>query len=373
VFIVGSIALIRDTFYNGHDFEVFWRAGGDLLQGRDPYSLAHERGMVFKYPPWSLPFFLPWSFLPLAVAKALWGVVQIGSLLAACLWLRKLGRSSWVSIFVVGVSFWGLWAVHALDGQIALTILALALWLWPHEPELSPGWRSGALVWALSMKVFTGLPLLGFRIERRWIFALLLSVPILALCSVPALVAGVAGGPLQLLKHWTLAAGSGGTLMGADHIRGSFNPSFTGAVLSWLKVPANDVQSDLLLAVGLGLTLGGAWGVSSRGLPLEIRWAGWLAIVPAIHPLPWWHLFVFSFPLAVLAADRAFRTAQKNPYRKYAASALACIGIFLIGAGTQRFMSLFGLEQAGTFLEQSAGKSFGILCCAGSILFLDRF
>src|SRR5579863_9853635 len=94
IFVVGAVALIRDTYYNGHDFEVFWRAGGDLLQGRDPYSLAQPRGMVFKYPPWSLPFFLPWSWIPLPIAKAVWGVLEIGSLVAAGRWLRTLGKVS---------------------------------------------------------------------------------------------------------------------------------------------------------------------------------------------------------------------------------------------------------------------------------------
>src|SRR3954463_8489117 len=159
VFVLGAIALVRDTYYNGHDFEVFWRAGGDLLQGRDPYSLDHERGMVFKYPPWTLPFFLPWSFLPLGAAKALWGVLEVFSLLAAFNWLKRHAHATWRAIFFVGVAYWGLWAIHALDGQIALLLLALSLWLWPHESELSPGWRSTALIWTLSMKVFTGLPL----------------------------------------------------------------------------------------------------------------------------------------------------------------------------------------------------------------------
>ena len=374
VFIVGSIALIRDTFYNGHDFEVFWRAGGDLLQGRDPYSLAHERGMVFKYPPWSLPFFLPWSFLPLAVAKALWGVFQIGSLLAACLWLRKLGRSSWVSIFVVGVSFWGLWAVHALDGQIALLLLALALWLWPREPELSPGWRSSALIWTLSMKVFTGLPLFGFKLERRWVFALALAAPILALLSIPALVAGVAGGPMQLLKHWAAAAGSSGASIFGDHLRGSFNPSFTGALLFALHVPAGQVTTELEAAAGLALVLGAAWKRASRKRTPEEQWAGWLALVPAVHPLPWWHLFVFTFPLAVLAVDRAARSRKKGKRRaKIVASVLACAGVFLLGAGTHRFLGVFGLEQLGVFLERVGGKAFGALFCGLSLLTLDKF
>jgi hypothetical protein len=95
-----------------------------------------------------------------------------------------------------------------------------------------------------------------------------------------------------------------------------------------------------------------------------------LALVPAIHPLPWWHLFVFTYPVAVLAIDRSFRSTRKDERKKLAARALACIGIFLIGAATQRFMGVFGMELTGNFLERTAGKSIGVLCCMGSLLLL---
>src|SRR4051812_6210861 len=63
--LAAAVALTRDTLWNGHDFEVFWRTGHLLRQSESIYDVARLGGMVFKYPPWISPLFVPWSYLPL--------------------------------------------------------------------------------------------------------------------------------------------------------------------------------------------------------------------------------------------------------------------------------------------------------------------
>jgi hypothetical protein len=363
VFAIMAFALVRDTYFNGHDFKVYWETGGDLLQGRDPYSLAlHPFGMVIKYPPWILPICMPWSWLPLRAALLLWGILEVVSLAACAFWIRRKGHAGWPAITVTILAFWGLWAVHAIDGQIVLPFLALILWLWPGEHEFSPGWRSSALLWALSWKAFTALPIFSFKLERRWLFSILLSLPVFFMLSVPALVSGVAGGPLQLLIHWAQAAGSGGTAMSSDLIRGVHNPSFTGALLYFAGVPPADVRADVAVSLWMAVLFGGTWAWASSRLGAVERWVGWLSCVPVIHPLPWWHLFVLAFPLAAIALDRSLIQTRAS------GRVLAGLGIFLIGAGTHRFMGIFGVESFGWFLEKAAGKSFGVMLCWASLL-----
>ncbi|HUP58308.1 MAG TPA: glycosyltransferase 87 family protein [Bdellovibrionota bacterium] len=346
--LVASIALGRTTYYNGHDFEVFWRTAQAWLGGQDPYSLNHPRGMVFKYPPWTLPLFAPLALLPLPAAKVLWALLTAASLGASGLWLRRRARADWPAIVGVGIAFWGLWAVHALDGQIALPMLAAALWLW--TPELPSAWRTVALAWVLSFKIFTVLPLFHYRLDRRGWATIGASGAFFVLVSSPK------------LGSWIAAAGSGGELLGEEHVRGAFNPSFTATILSWSGIPANTAYADVALAAILAAALGLAWARASRGLEPAERWSGWLALVPAIHPLPWWHLFVFAFPLAALSIDRASTGGGRG------ARSLAVIGVFLIAAATRKFLGAFGLAALGGFFELSAAKSFGIVACAAALV-----
>jgi hypothetical protein len=62
---VGAVALVRDTGAQGQDFEVFWRSARALFTGVSVYDVARDGAMVFKYPPWVVPFFLPFAVFPL--------------------------------------------------------------------------------------------------------------------------------------------------------------------------------------------------------------------------------------------------------------------------------------------------------------------
>jgi hypothetical protein len=70
--------------------------------------------MVYKYPPWTVPFFFPFSVLPLSMAKWVWGLLEVFSLGAVVSWVfwKAVCRSG--VLVSTGVAFWGLWVVHAL-------------------------------------------------------------------------------------------------------------------------------------------------------------------------------------------------------------------------------------------------------------------
>ena len=143
--------LIRHTFFQGQDFEVFWRAGLNLRKGLPLYPLTNEDPMVFKYPPWFAPFFIPFSLLSLGSAKIIWGLIQGLSLLGIQSVLYSWGVSRGVLLISLLV-FWGIWMVHGLDGQVNLPLLYVLLFTWNH--------RSDALMlFALPMKVATLLPI----------------------------------------------------------------------------------------------------------------------------------------------------------------------------------------------------------------------
>ena len=376
VAVLGGIALIRDTAYNGHDFEVFWNAARALLQGSLPYEVGADSGMVFKYPPWILPFFVPFAFFDLATAKWLWGVIEVAALGSVGVWVwrsLKQGASegAGVSVLGVGLCFWGLWAVHALDGQVALPILALLLWNFP--PGKSQGASHARMAWVLMLlttKVFTIFAALGLlrRLRVRTIF---LAILFCGVMSAPALFiysqksstnSATTPAAFALVQGWTQAASSGVDRLGLEHVRGRANQGLPGLVLRNLslgQLSESDTRTEVILFAVLTLILGGWWWrqTGRRQLGPEQSWAGWLALAPVVHPLPWWHLFVWAYPLAVFAFAAAM--GAKSGHKRNLALVGACLGIFLLCFATEKVMGPLGAS-----LEVLSVKSWGVLILA---------
>jgi alpha-1,2-mannosyltransferase len=360
--LVAAIALVRDTLENGHDFQVFWQGARAVLGGESLYSdHGSSSGMVFKYPPWILPVFLPFGLLPLWTAKLVWGLVEVASLGFIVQWVRIYGgckSAAWLGVFV---AYWGLWAVHALDGQIALLLLAIALWAWIPQVFEKSWTRSAILFFTLSAKIFTVFPLFQVRLNLRLFRGLLGIVSLLLFLSVPALLGENSDKMVTLFHHWSEAATSGGSRLTTEQIRGRYNPSLTSLILRILHVPSQAAWADVGVALLLALLVGSVWKKVSGNLsPLE-AWVGWLALTPVIHPLPWWHLFVFSFPLAVISLDRAW-TRSNSEYLNPAFGCALC-GIFLIGLATEKLLGTPGL-----LLEIACAKSWGVLLCSISLV-----
>jgi alpha-1,2-mannosyltransferase len=364
LFTVGAVALTRDTFENGHDFTVFWKGARAVLKGEGLYSLNRDGGMVFKYPPWILPFFFPFGLVPLGFAKLCWGLVEVFSLAAVVQWIRIHMRCQEIIWVGVLISYWGLWAVHALDGQVSLVILAIVLWAWvPHVFERSWG-RSFVIIVSLSTKIFTLFPLLQNRLSKKLVWRVIGVLGVLLLFSVPALVAQPTGSLGLLLRDWMDAATSGGALLSVEQIRGRYNPSLTSLILRLLNVPVNQPLADVGMACVLAILLGCGWRLGSRRLNPSEAWLGWLALAPVIHPLPWWHLFVFSFPLAVVSLDRAYQGYRQSGDLRVLG--VAFFGVALICISTEKVLGSLGL-----FLEMACAKSWGVLICAGILAYIS--
>jgi hypothetical protein len=186
------------------------------------------------------------------------------------------------------------------DGQVALILLAVALWSWsPRVFERSWG-RSTVLSFALSTKVFTLFALGQSRFSLKAVQKTAAIGFLFALFSIPAVLVQSPGHGWTLLQHWREAATSGGALLTSEQIRGRLNPSLTRFVLNAFSVKPDWAWADIGVSIFLAMGLGGVWKMLSKRMPPVESWVGWLGLVPVVHPLPWWHLFVFSFPLAQL-------------------------------------------------------------------------
>ncbi len=349
-FLVCAVALVRDTRYQGQDFEVFWKAAKYLTQAQPLYSLPRDGAMIFKYPPWIATLFIPFSWFSIESAKWIWGAVEVMSLLGVVRWvLAQTKNPLWVVL--VTLSFWGVWAVHALDGQISLVILFLALW----AEEKGRFTADAAAHIALSTKIFPWLAVIGLGKRAFRMKTLSLAALMVIILSIPALLSEPGHSVVELLKNWKDAAVSGAAVFGEAKIFGRENqglPALTGRLF-----PETRAWGETWLFALWALPLYTLWGFVSRRLDRATRFSGWLALAACTHPLAWFHSFVFSFPAASLAVEKSVES--KRPALIFA----SLFGVLAIVAMTAKTAGLMGET-----LEFYSGKSLGSLICLGVLV-----
>lgn len=362
-----SIALVVNyTWGPSLDFDVYWTAGRHFFARESIYSVARDGVRVFKYPPASILFFAPFALLPLLWAKALWGMIQAASIWGAIAWSRRAAArsdagSSTIQPYFVAAAFWGLWHMNAYDGQLTPLLLCAGLWIASPGALTKPG-RGIALLHALTLKIFTAFPLLGLlRRDRRMLSILacfaLQSVALAWLIALWTREDGLGA----LIHEYVEAMRRGGETLGWDGVRGFYNQGFPALILRHLAVPADRVSADLIAVALIAPAVGWAWHRASRRLPFTHRWAGWIALTPAIHPLPFSYSFALAYPLAALAWTEAWRSGSRREM------AGAAAGIAMIALMTSKT-----LGELGRALELLSIKSWGIALCAAVLVQVGR-
>ncbi len=363
VICVAAIALTRDTRYQGQDFEVVWRAGRALLGGNDPYAISIAPGMVFKYPPWILPLILPLAVPPVEVAKWIWGGIQVLSLLSVCVWLRREARCRIWLIGAVGAAFWGIWVVHALDGQIVIPVLAVSVWGW----TLSRRGRflaGVAVILALSTKIFWLLALVGLKKRTGWtvqgaLAAGTASVVAILLWVGVATATGRSIG--ETFSAWVDQAASGGAQLDPGKIRGVGNQGLPAAAIRAFGAPAGSVTTDIAATSMIALFLL-AWGLYTAQRTDDAgAWSIGLALAAAAHPLAWVHTYALAFPACALALERAIKERGSGVWT-WVRPALAGLSVGIVAFSTQK---LFG--SAGEALELGSARAWGCIVATGVI------
>ena len=119
------------------DFETYYYAAAAYRLGLDPYdvqSLVAVAGQAidlpFLYPPLTLLFFIPFTYLPIAAAGALWlGLKCVLAVVLLWVWrgvfLRSTGISTIIVVTLLGFNLALLWDLRT--GNVAL-LEVLLLW-----------------------------------------------------------------------------------------------------------------------------------------------------------------------------------------------------------------------------------------------------
>lgn len=371
--------LLHAAVINSMDMRVYWRAVSLWLAGQNPYAFfAADQGFVFKYPPWSLPAFLPFAPLSETIAEIFWALVLIFSILYAIRWVMRAGVSTRAAIGAAAALWW-IWLAHASSGQFTVFLLLISLWAFPRRPlaknsrrpaDLSsslpapapPPWKTALLAYFLSFKVFPLIQLFGVAraVFRPKVIAL--GLALLAATETTALL--VLHRPLSLEsllwihQQWAAAAASGGQELPLEVIRGRDNLGFTALVARALSIPVTATHWDSWIAVVLGAVLGVLWHRSSRKLPFPDRWVGWIGVGLVIQPLAWNHSFVLAYPICALALGRAFEKKARLP------RILAGLGVTFVGLMVWQIWGMSVIRP----LELLSIKSWGVLLCAISLV-----
>jgi hypothetical protein len=352
-----------EAYFHSTDLHVYWRTAHWWLKGISPYVYDEtDRANVFKYPPWTVPLFLPLGFMSYNVTRMVWVTLEILTIGYSIRWLIRAGVDQNVTYFMTAL-YWWTWFGHIYSGQFTLFILFAALWAVPPEKnaEITSG-KVTFLAIVLSSKVYSIFTMLGvFRaaIRPRTILISLTSVVLLEALVIAVLrFHGNEISIIDLHRTWIQAAESGAAELGAHVVRGQGNHSFTAGVLRWFHVDPLDSSKDGYVALILGVFFSAIWFYFSQHLARAEQWAGWIGVGMVVHPLLWHHSFVLAFPICALSLDRAIRDGSR------ALIALAGLGTFLIAIFIP---NIFGMEIV-TPLELYSSKSWGIVFAASVLV-----
>jgi hypothetical protein len=362
--LAASLRLIRAGQVESMDFHVYWKAAQTWVgQGISPYVYdSSDRGFVFKYPPWILPFFLPFGFLSYEVSKVVWGLVELFCIYFSIYQLVKWGVRPKSAILSAAL-FWWIWLAHAFAGQFTLVLLAAALWAVPTKS--SPG-KLAFLATAFSAKVFSVVSLLGRWRELLRVKPLAAGIALFVFLHL-VVFAGFAihghyYGLIEIYRQWAQSASSGGQELGDFVVRGQMNHGFTAGVLRAFHVDVRNTIADYQVAMTLTVFFSALWAWFSKGLKTLEIWAGWIGVGLICHPLAWHHSFVLAYPLGALSLDRAITTGKRSLI------ALSLFGMICVGI---LIPNVFGLTLV-TPLEMVSVKSWGVCFSALALILASR-
>ncbi|HWM92274.1 MAG TPA: glycosyltransferase family 87 protein [Thermoanaerobaculia bacterium] len=307
-------------FQTEGDFGNYWRAAGEILDGRSPFT------PTLNYPPLIAFLLLPLGALPLDAARVSWFLISHACVLGAAvaLW-RPLGRDL-RALAVLGA----LWACggtlqeNLALGQVnSLLLLVLALAIrWELE---RPGRAAAMIGLGAGLKLWPGLLLLQYLARGRF-RALAVGVVALALCvTVPLLLVATFLPPPHLPQgtgYWMGTPAPLNVSLPALALRLTYpigddgdlpqdwkTGTSVGLHLDSRRRQISVVVSLTALALGLGALALARWG---KRRPDGGRWAlvALTALAGLAAPLSWYHYQLLQFPgLALLGTAYLHRRA----------------------------------------------------------------
>lgn len=198
--------------FNLSDFRVYCRAAENFVESEPVYHPEKEMGTaIYKYSPFALFFFIPFTLLPTFLAKTLYFLIIAACILYTMLLLEKflkqylfkfptLNSSSlilFLTFLVVVVHFHRELELGNVN-LILLLVLLWALYFSLSDRQLTAGWLIGIAI--LFKPYFIALlPLLLLR--KKWKILGTVTTTIIVGLLIPSLIAGFEGN-ISLHSQW---------------------------------------------------------------------------------------------------------------------------------------------------------------------------
>jgi hypothetical protein len=170
------------TDWSQTDATAYWTAAMRLREGQQLYPVVSnvEASSVYRYAPWFAWLTIPFTFLPVQVAAAIWSAILIVASYLAVVPLVR--RGAWIQAgfffpILIGISAYG--NVHAL---------VIAVLVWTVERRSGPLW----IGIAASLKIFPILFALTYLGRGQWMRAAV-AVIVAGLLWAPALLYDLTG------------------------------------------------------------------------------------------------------------------------------------------------------------------------------------
>lgn len=170
------------TAWTQTDAAAYWNAALRLREGHALYPVVSnvEASDVYRYAPWFAWLTVPFTFLPVRVAGAIWSLVLIAASIAAVVPFARRGAWAQVAFFfpiLIGISAYG-----------NVQALLIAPLVWAVEGRSGPFWIGVAG----SLKIFPLLLALTYLGRGQWIRAVA-AVAVALLLWAPALLYDLRG------------------------------------------------------------------------------------------------------------------------------------------------------------------------------------
>jgi hypothetical protein len=282
------------------DFEVNYEAGKRLSLGETLYQVEDEHYM-FKYLPASSILYLPLSYLPLDVAKAIWYFLVIFCSFSLVYGLRRMLPSREVkSVYVIAIPplilakfFFREIQLGQINAVVAV-ILTLMIWFLVYDEKRNPLKREigAGLFWGLgtALKPYALIFFPYFIVKKKW-NSLWSGIGFLLVAIwVPSLFYGFRGN-MRVFKEWvsTLSQSTPSLITSQDNI------SILAFFAKWTSNQAISLVLSGVIIAFLGflvlfLILKG------KGIPRAsvLECSVLFILIPLVSPLGWDYTLLIS-------------------------------------------------------------------------------
>ena len=282
------------------DFEVYWTAANRALASAPLYR-AEDGHYQFKYLPAFAVAAIPIAAMPLPLAKQVWLVLCLVSLVAVlALSVRLLPerrRPAWLLVAVMFVTMAKFYGHELVLGQVNLLFTCLVLCALLALQKARDGTAAALLVAALVVKPYAALFLPWLALTRGAAAVVSAGLVLLFVLGLPVTCYGLQGAVALHRDWWTTVRTST-----APNLTNPDNVSLAGFAAKWWGeagvLPAAAAVIALLL-VACAVVYKGR-GIRGR---TYLEGALLLTVLPLVSPQGWDYLFLTATPAVAIWAN----------------------------------------------------------------------